>query len=1218
MDIKTKEDMISIKNKNVKSNQYVSDPTEENNVLHLEKHTEESINSVEFIGNEKTNENKLNLVKQELRNKNIGKIELTPELCPYLEFKNKELEHNFDSTIEFPLWLTFVQSLMIVAFLSVMTKIFFKLIFPDNKMKDLIVESMPNLQPINDDEIRLLVARILFITYFSISFIIWLFYYIGIFWREKIKKVLFFFFYFNIGNTLGLWELASYCYGLNIINLKHNVNYEWTTFDNMMDFSKFMPYTYITVFAEFAFKILLIVKGLIRYDSIILSGVLNAIISYSIIIVAKKNTNFDTILIIIGAKVMINIFLTIFSFKYTMFVKSSWFKNLAIIEYFKENQETLDSLNIGLATIKPREQQTIIKDIENQILMFMNTDISSRKSTTSLNSTKEKSSNDISNNDKDELIYNENFELEKANRYFKEIIEMVPLSCCSMIKLLENHGNLKKSSNNMLDIEFLFKKENCIKKYDIDDNYDEEVKKELSKNYLNPKIKKSSISKYISYLKIKRLFSSLESINENLPEELFNKHKSFFYLEKVLDFKNNFLNKYTYIGTVNLKDIILEAGDCNQTNDLKKENSSSDEKIYFDLSIIIMDNDIIRIKCDDITRTKLLEINKAKLNYRSKFLSKVSHEFKNPLTNIRDLSNIEDSEDNNKQFSNNYLNENFIKTHLKFNTNIPGITSVTNSSRMKMIKSLSEYLILLANDFHTSANLDLKERGLLDYDNNQEVKLSEILSFSSDIFLSKLALNYKNIRLNVSFNSNTIMNKDEADSFFIDETRLKQIMSNLLINAYKFTNYGEVNIIFSIEYEYKNNIEKNGNTFSENSQKSKVKLLKIIISDTGCGLDKAKVDAINSSNNNIYENFTKGTGLGLNIIKELTKVLGGDLKVKSNEKGTEFIIEIINNVFLKKENIELEKVDLNKNINYEKSRLSFSFVDSSVDDINNSFNNDKFDNSINFKDNKIVPEETIKLTKKKSEKVKSTKDLIEIKHNIKKKSINLVLNELTSKIETIQENNINNESQNIDESDLNDTVKLQINDDNLYFVKEEYTATNQNLDLDEVKRVLDTNNITKNDIRIKIDDVLYSIRKEVDFSIILGIDYNANRKSILIVDDERTIRNSHVNLVKNYLKEIKKETYNIISATDGIEALQIYLNCINNGCPVDIILSDQTMNFMCGTQLAILVNKEIDGFYRKTKFYLVTAYENMLDDTNIITAVLNKPLTKSKLSTIDF
>ena len=100
-----------------------------------------------------------------------------------------------------------------------------------------------------------------------------------------------------------------------------------------------------------------------------------------------------------------------------------------------------------------------------------------------------------------------------------------------------------------------------------------------------------------------------------------------------------------------------------------------------------------------------------------------------------------------------------------------------------------------------------------------------------------------------------------------DATRLRQILANLVANAVKFTEQGGVSIDVALEAPGR---------------------LRVLVSDTGCGIQKENVGRI-------FEPFftTKpvgvGTGLGLAICKQIVSDLGGDLTVESEpDRGTTF------------------------------------------------------------------------------------------------------------------------------------------------------------------------------------------------------------------------------------------------------------------------------------------------------------------------------------------
>ena len=114
-----------------------------------------------------------------------------------------------------------------------------------------------------------------------------------------------------------------------------------------------------------------------------------------------------------------------------------------------------------------------------------------------------------------------------------------------------------------------------------------------------------------------------------------------------------------------------------------------------------------------------------------------------------------------------------------------------------------------------------------------------------------------------------------------DELRIKQVLNNLLTNAFKYTEKGEVRVTFAVE---RSDGEPNNVT------------LVFSVSDTGQGMTVEQVSALfdeytrfNSSANRTIE----GTGLGMSITQNLLRLMNGEITVKSElHRGSEFIVRI--------------------------------------------------------------------------------------------------------------------------------------------------------------------------------------------------------------------------------------------------------------------------------------------------------------------------------------
>jgi signal transduction histidine kinase len=116
-----------------------------------------------------------------------------------------------------------------------------------------------------------------------------------------------------------------------------------------------------------------------------------------------------------------------------------------------------------------------------------------------------------------------------------------------------------------------------------------------------------------------------------------------------------------------------------------------------------------------------------------------------------------------------------------------------------------------------------------------------------------------------------------------DELRVKQILNNLLSNALKYTDAGEVNLTFTAEI-----------TGDENAAKV---TLTIIVSDTGQGMNEDQMRSLfdaYSRFNMKMNRFVEGTGLGMNIVQHLVEDMGGDIAVESEQgKGSTFTVRIM-------------------------------------------------------------------------------------------------------------------------------------------------------------------------------------------------------------------------------------------------------------------------------------------------------------------------------------
>ncbi len=120
---------------------------------------------------------------------------------------------------------------------------------------------------------------------------------------------------------------------------------------------------------------------------------------------------------------------------------------------------------------------------------------------------------------------------------------------------------------------------------------------------------------------------------------------------------------------------------------------------------------------------------------------------------------------------------------------------------------------------------------------------------------------------------------DVPDYIISDSTRIQQVLVNLVNNAVKFTEEGEVSIKVKKVKESNNSVK-----------------LSFLVKDTGIGIPEDKMDRLFKQFSQVDASTTRkygGTGLGLAICRRLVELLGGEISVTSEEgKGSEFTFTI--------------------------------------------------------------------------------------------------------------------------------------------------------------------------------------------------------------------------------------------------------------------------------------------------------------------------------------
>jgi len=134
---------------------------------------------------------------------------------------------------------------------------------------------------------------------------------------------------------------------------------------------------------------------------------------------------------------------------------------------------------------------------------------------------------------------------------------------------------------------------------------------------------------------------------------------------------------------------------------------------------------------------------------------------------------------------------------------------------------------------------------------------------------------------NVSYSNN--IDAKIPEYIITDEVRLKQVLINLLSNAFKFTEIGYVRLRVTISDVQDLSSEGSGSDTNMN-ESGMLYYLKFSVYDSGIGIKEMDMSKLFKSFSQIDNGSTKkykGTGLGLAISSEIVKLLGGNLTVQS-------------------------------------------------------------------------------------------------------------------------------------------------------------------------------------------------------------------------------------------------------------------------------------------------------------------------------------------------
>lgn len=223
---------------------------------------------------------------------------------------------------------------------------------------------------------------------------------------------------------------------------------------------------------------------------------------------------------------------------------------------------------------------------------------------------------------------------------------------------------------------------------------------------------------------------------------------------------------------------------------------------------------------------------------KSSFLANMSHEIRTPMNGVVGLIDL---------------------------VKLEGL----NDKQLTWITSMERSAEALLNVIDDILDFTKIESGKLNI-SPSDFELSPCIESVMDLFYEQATT--RNIALTLT------IDESAPTSLFTDQGRLRQILTNLIGNAFKFTTQGRIEVIVGVA------------TIGVRPS------VRVTVSDTGIGIPKDQFDLVFARFQQIESGLTRrygGAGLGLSICKELASLMGGTMDFESSENsGSQFWFDI--------------------------------------------------------------------------------------------------------------------------------------------------------------------------------------------------------------------------------------------------------------------------------------------------------------------------------------